>query len=144
MRKNFILQIVFNVAAHDNERLANVIEEDTAQKGNQQNQKSIEEDSARKHIKKRLLNTYILKRPVNQNVVDDQVNRIPYQWRWNDLKHVGNDHKEQTEQQVLLVSKEVFIEVPEFFHGDANRDVVETKVFGFGSFYPDFAPTESG
>jgi len=143
MRENFILQIILNMAAHDYERLANVIEEDTAQKGNQQNQKGIEKDSARKHSKKGLLETHVLERPVNKNVVDDQVNRIAHQGRWNDLKHVGDDHKEQTEQQVLFVSKEVFIEVLEFFHEDVN-DVVETKVFGFGSFGPDFVGVNPG
>jgi hypothetical protein len=99
------------MAAHDNEGLANVVEEDAAQKGNQQNKKSIEKDSACEHIKKGLLDTHVRERPVNKYVVDNQVNRIAHQWRWNDLKHIGDDHKEQTEQQVLFVSKEVFIEV---------------------------------
>jgi hypothetical protein len=134
MREDLILQIIFDVAAHDDECLPNVIEEDAAQKGNQQNQKCINKNSPSKYIKKRLLDRCVLKRPVNENVVDDQVDGITDQGSRNDLKHIGDDHKEQTEQQMSFVLKEVFIEIEEFFHGSATGNLVETKVGGFGSF----------
>ena len=134
VREDLILQIIFDVAAHDDECLPNVIEEDAAQKGNQQNQKSIDKNSPRKYIKKRLLDRCVLKRPVNENVVDDQVDRIAHQGGRNNLKHIGDNHKKQPEQQVPFVLKKVFIEIEEFFHEGATGNVVETKVCDFGSF----------
>jgi hypothetical protein len=134
MREDLILQIIFNVAAHNDERLPNVIEEEAAQKGNQQNQKGVEKDPPRKHIKKRLLGRQVLKGPVNENIVNNQVDGIAHEGGRNDLKHIGDDHKKQPEQQVPFVLKKVFIEIEEFFHEGATGNVVETKVCDFGSF----------
>jgi hypothetical protein len=116
MFEDFVLQVVLDVSRHDDKRLPDEIEKHAAQQRHQQDHSGVYEDSEREDMKKAILEIEPLKSSVDIDVVDDEIDRITHQLTGDNLKCVGNDYEQRTENQVPFVFEEIFIEVPEFFH----------------------------
>jgi len=88
---------------HDDQRLSDKVEEHTPEEGHQEDQPCVDENAKCKDLEEIVLQIKIAERAIDLNVIDDEIYRVAYQRPGQDLKRVGDDDKQSSENQMPLI-----------------------------------------
>lgn len=109
MSKNFLAQIVFNQARHDDDCLAHQKKKAAHQQSQHQHHDSEIQKSRSEVLEYELLIAKSVVQVIQADIFDDHVQSLPdYLWL-QCLKIVGNENKQDSQQKAVPVCVEVFI-----------------------------------